>query len=119
MRRSGMPIEREVVDRCISPRGVMQLQKRGQHFEIISNGVFLMATHNGASERRLVTEALAAATNPRRVLIGGLGVGFSLGVALADSRVSHVTVVEIEERLIAWNRTELAPFPGMDLTIRG
>lgn len=98
-----------------SPRGELQLQRRGDHYEIISNGLFLMATYNGESERLLITAALDAVGAPRRVLIGGLGVGYSLGAALSDPRVEQVTVVEIEERLIAWNRTYLAPFSGNGL----
>lgn len=69
-----------------------------------------MATYNGESERLLVTAALDAATAPRRVLIGGLGVGFSLAAALADPRVEQATVVEIEEPLIGWNRRYLTAF---------
>lgn len=99
-----------VVERKTTPRGELQLQRRGDDYEIISNGTFLMATYNGKSERLLVTAALDAAATPRRVLIGGLGVGFSLAAALADSRVRQATVVEIEEPLISWNRTHLAPF---------
>lgn len=100
----------EVLDRFDTPRGTLQLQRRGEHYEIISNGIFLMATYNGESERLLVTAALEAAASPRRVLIGGLGVGFSLQAALACPRVEQVTVIEIEERLIDWNRGPLAPF---------
>jgi spermidine synthase len=106
----------EVLERTQTPRGEIQLQRRGDHYEIIENGVFLMATYNGESERQLVTRAMNAAENPRRVLIGGLGVGFSLAAALADTRAEQVTVVEIEERLIAWNRTHLAPFSGNALS---
>jgi spermidine synthase len=105
----------EVIERCTTPRGELQLQRRGDAYEIISNGCFLMATYNGESERLLVTKALAAAAQPERVLVGGLGVGFSLGAALADARVRAVTVVEIEERLAAWNRSHLAPFSGHGL----
>lgn len=102
----------EVLARVTTSRGDLQLQRRGEHYEVISNGIFLMATYNGESERRLVTAAISAAAAPRRVLIGGLGVGFSLAAALADPRPEQVTVVEIEERLIAWNRNHLAPFSG-------
>jgi spermidine synthase len=93
-----------------TPRGELQLQRRGEHYEIISNGVFLMATYNGESERLLVTAALNAAPAPARVLIGGLGVGFSLAAALGDLRAAQATIVEIEPQLIEWNRTHLAPF---------
>ena len=106
------PSRPRVIERCQTPRGELQLQRRGDHYEIISNGAFLMATYNAASARHLVTAALAAALQPRRVLIAGLGVGISLGAALADPRVARAYVVEIEERVIAWNRRELALFSG-------
>lgn len=100
-------IPAEVIERALTPRGEIQLQKRGEYYEIISNGTFLMATYNGESERVLVRSALAAADHPRRVLIGGLGVGFSLQEALLDSRVQEVTVVEIEQKIIEWNESIL------------
>jgi spermidine synthase len=39
------------------------------------------------------------------VLLGGLGVGFSLATAHADPRVATVTVVEIERHLLSWHET--------------
>jgi spermidine synthase len=115
----------EVIERCDTPRGEIQLQRRGAHYEIISNGVFLIATYDGESERVLVTAALDAVggATPEggrglSVLLGGLGVGFSLGAALADPRVGRVTVVEVEPRVIAWNRTHLATFSGHGLDDR-
>lgn len=104
-----------VLERCRTRRGEIQLRRRGEHYEIISNGVFLMATYNGDSERLLVTAGLARCPAAHRILIGGLGVGFSLGAALASPQITAVTVVEIEPRLIAWNRTYLAPFSGRGL----
>lgn len=101
-----------MIERLETPRGELVLRQRGEHYEIISNGVFLMATYNGDSERRLAETALAAVTKapPRRVLVAGLGVGFTLAAALAWPGVQHVTVVEIEEAVVAWQRTHLAPW---------
>jgi spermidine synthase len=111
-----MEERREVICRTQIDSGELQLQRRGKHFELISNGTFLMATHNGASERRLVQSTLNAAGGPRRVLIGGLGVGFSLGAALASTGVEQVTVVEISQEIIEWNRTHLAEFSSNGIT---
>ncbi|GLZ78852.1 spermidine synthase [Actinorhabdospora filicis] len=81
------------------------------HFEIISNGVFLMDTRNGESERVLVRAAVEAVKGDgARMLIGGLGVGFSLAEAARHPRVGWVTVVECEPSVIAWHASHLADF---------
>lgn len=105
----------EVIERAVTPRGEIQLQRRGDEFEIISNGTFLMATYNGESERLLVRRALELVPAPDKVLIGGLGVGFSLQEALCDVRVREATVVEIEAKVIDWNRSVLAHVNGYAL----
>jgi spermidine synthase len=99
-----------IVDRVSTPRGELVLRQDGEHFEVISNGTFLMDTRNGESERLLVRAALDAAIRPRRVLIGGLGVGFSLGEALTDTRVTSVDVVEIESTIVSWHRAHLVSY---------
>lgn len=105
-----------VVDKGESTGGEIQLQRRGEAYEIISNGVFLMATYNGLSERLLVRTPLAMVEHPKKVLIGGLGVGFSLAEALSDQRVEQATVVEIEEKIIEWNESYLAKFSSFALS---
>lgn len=68
----------------------------GAHHEIVANGVFLRDTHGSASERLLVTDAADGMPPPGRILIAGLGVGFSLAAALAHPAVGEVHVVERE-----------------------
>ena len=93
-----------VVERVLTPRGELVLRRAQAHHEIIENGVFLMDTRNGASERLLVHAALDACRRPRaRVLIGGLGVGFSLDEALRHPAVTEVVVIEVEEAIIRWH----------------
>jgi len=95
-----------VVERVVTPRGELVLRRAQAHHEIIHNGVFLMDTRNGASERLLVRAALDACRRPRvRVLIGGLGVGFSLDEALRHPAVTEVVVIEVEEAIIRWHAT--------------
>jgi len=98
----------EVIERCTGLEGELQLQRRGEEYEIIYNGVFLMATYNGASEKAAISDALKIVTScgerSVKVLMGGLGVGYSLREALAWKQVSRVTVAEIEPAVIKWNR---------------
>jgi spermidine synthase len=105
--------EPTALDRRNGPHGEVVLRRRGEDhpghgpvFEIIANGVFLMDTSDGRSERLLV-EAAARALDGREkpsVLIGGLGVGFSLVHAAADPRWGRITVVEREGAVIDWHR---------------
>ncbi|WP_017572942.1 spermine/spermidine synthase domain-containing protein [Nocardiopsis halotolerans] len=90
--------------------GDLVLRRSGAHYEIYSNGLFLMDTRDGTSEREMVRASLAALPAGRsrsRVLIGGLGVGFSAREALDHPRVSRVDVVELEPHVIAWHDGEL------------
>ncbi|MUN37300.1 spermidine synthase [Actinomadura litoris] len=108
--RTSPPAEPEVVERAAGLGGELVLRRSGTDFEIIENGVFLMDTRNGESERLLVRAAAEGLDAPVRVLIGGLGVGFSLAEALATPGVAHVRVVEREPAVIAWHRTHLRPW---------
>lgn len=99
-----------VVARVTTERGELVLRRVGRDLEVISNGTFLMDTRDGRSERLLVEAALHRHRAPRDVLIGGLGVGFSVVAALADRRVARVTVVEIEQTVVDWHATHLAAF---------
>ncbi|MBB6118505.1 spermidine synthase [Nocardiopsis algeriensis] len=90
--------------------GDLVLRRVGAHYEIYSNGVFLMDTRDGTSEREMVRASLGALPPGRslaRVLIGGLGVGFSAREALNHPRVATVDVVELEPHVIDWHDGEL------------
>jgi spermidine synthase len=102
----------EVVERTTGRCGELVLLRRGAHHEIVANGVFLMDTRGGASERLLVTAAADRMPPPGRVLIAGLGVGFSLAAALAHPAVGAVAVIECEPAVVRWNRGPLAPVNG-------
>ncbi|MFF2012902.1 spermidine synthase [Streptomyces sp. NPDC058195] len=94
------------LDRREGPYGEVVLRRRGDDFEIIANGCFLMDTSDGRSERLLVDAALAALPAGRRapsVLIGGLGVGFSLGRAVAEPRWGRIAVAERERAIVDWH----------------
>jgi spermidine synthase len=107
-----MPASPIVLARVMTERGELVLRRVGEDLEVISNGTFLMDTRAGHSERLLVEAALRRHPAPRDVLIGGLGVGFSVLAALDDGRVERITVVEIEQSLVDWHGTHLAAFTG-------
>ncbi|POX55613.1 spermidine synthase [Streptomyces sp. Ru71] len=96
----------EVLDRREGPYGEVVLRRHGAVLQIIANGCFLMDTSDGRSERLLVDAALEALGDREapHVLIGGLGVGFSLAHAAANSRWGRITVVEREPAVIDWHR---------------
>ncbi|GGO33711.1 spermidine synthase [Streptomyces lasiicapitis] len=100
--RSDPPV---VLDRREGPHGEVVLRRHGDLLQIIANGTFLMDTSDGRSERLLVDAAYDALNGRPRpsVLIGGLGVGFSLAHAAADPRWSRITVVEREQAIIDWH----------------
>jgi spermidine synthase len=104
--------ESEPDERVSTPRGELVLRSRGGHHEIVSNGVFLMDTRAGESERLLVRAALERVPAGARLLLGGLGVGFSLAEAVRSARLSEIVVVEIEPAIVGWHRTVLRAYSG-------
>ncbi|MCP9206360.1 spermidine synthase [Streptomyces cucumeris] len=107
---TGQPV---TLDRREGPHGEVVLRRRGTAdggdavFEIIANGCFLMDTSDGRSERLLVRAALDALPAGRpspALLIGGLGVGFSLAEAAGEPRWGRIAVVEREEAVVDWHR---------------
>ncbi|MEU1534071.1 spermidine synthase [Streptomyces fagopyri] len=102
-----------VIDRREGPYGEVVLRRHGALLQIIANGCFLMDTSDGRSERLLVDaayDALDGRPEPD-VLIGGLGVGFSLAHAAADRRWGRITVVERERAVVDWHRD--GPLAGL------
>ncbi len=95
----------------------------GQRFEIILNGRLLMDTADGSSEEALAEAGLrrCGKAGGLRVLVGGLGFGFTLRAVLRDPRVAVVEVVEIEPALVellAEIEGELGPLGLRDARVR-
>jgi spermidine synthase len=93
------------------------LRRRGGIYEIRCNGYDLMSNRAHRSEEALAELALeTVAASAPRILIGGLGMGYTLRAALdhapADARI---TVAEILPAIVAWNRDVLASLAGRPL----
>lgn len=77
--------------------------------ELICNGVFLMDSEDCTTERKLASESLARVSHPEIVVIGGLGLGFTLLEVAASPVPRAIHVVEIESLLVDWARQGLLP----------
>jgi spermidine synthase len=111
-------IPRVVLERVASPGGELVLSRRGEEYSIRVAGVELMNSRDHSSEDELGRAAVARlrASAPR-VLIGGLGMGFTLRAALdALPPKAQVDVVEIVPDIVRWNRGVLAKLAGEPLT---
>jgi spermidine synthase len=110
-------VEYVEVARAESERGEVVLRERVDPdavgapsvLELRVNGVFVMDTAETGSERALAAAALAQVERPASVLIGGLGLGYTMHEVLADRRVERLVVVEIEEAVIGWMRDGTVP----------
>jgi spermidine synthase len=101
------------IARAESERGTLLLRERrgdGRSvLELRANGLFVMDTSEHASERGLAEAALELVAAPVRVLVGGLGLGFTLDRVLGDQRVERCDVVELEPSLVEWMRDGTIP----------
>ena len=88
------------VIRAETDHGSVMIRRRDDVTELIVNGVFAMDSAEVGSE-----EALADAVGPdrRRVLVGGLGLGYTAARLLARG-VAELDVVELAKPLIDWAR---------------
>ncbi len=82
-------------------------------FEMTLDGKLMMSSAVSVSEQALAERALELLPDrPLRVLVGGLGFGFTALAALADARVRELKVVERLAPVVAWHRSGLLPWSG-------
>lgn len=104
--------------------GDMRLTRRDNEYVILVDGKTLMSSRMHGSEEALATLAcqhLRAADTPQ-VLVGGLGMGFTLRATLDALPASAVvTVTELVPKVVEWNRGPLGPlasYPLRDKRVR-
>lgn len=93
------------------------LRQRGALYEIRFNGIELMSNLNHQSETVLAERSLRLHGRPdARVLIGGLGMGFTLRAALELlGPAAQVTVCELVPEIAGWNRDRIGHLAGHPL----
>ena len=109
----------KMLDRSPIPGGgELTLVQRGEELAIRVNGAELMASRAHASEERMAViaaERLGHVEKPR-VLIGGLGLGYTLRATLdAFPKAATVVVAELVPAVVNWMRGPLAHLAGHPL----
>jgi len=93
--------------------------RRGAEFSIMSGSIELMNSRLSGSEEALATLACKRIADRQRpqMLIGGLGMGFTLRAALAElGSDARVVVAELVPAVVAWARGPMAHIFGDCLT---
>lgn len=99
--------------------GELRLMRRGSEFSIKLGQNELMNSRLSGSEEALATIACEKIRDRKqpRILIGGLGMGFTLRATLAALRSdAHVFVAELVPAVLAWARGPMAEIFGKSLT---
>ena len=109
----------ELLGQALSPDGaVMKLIRRGDEYIILVDGAILMSSRMHGSEEALATFACQRARTLEQpnVIIGGLGMGFTLRATL-DLLPQDATVIvaEIVPAVVEWNRGPLGSLAGHPL----
>ena len=109
----------ELLDQTTTPDGtILKLTRRNNEYVILADGKTLMSSGMYGSEEALATLAcgLVRAIEEPCVLIGGLGMGFTLRATLdllpPDARI---VVAELVPAVVEWNRGPLGPLAGHPL----
>lgn len=96
--------------------GELRLLRHGRHFEIMFGGEQLMASWSYRSEQALATLALGGVSEHARVLIGGLGMGFTLAAARASLPPgATIVVAELVPKIVTWAKGVLRHLFGGSL----
>jgi spermidine synthase len=99
-----------------SPGGELALWRRGAEFRIRVGAIDLMGSREHGSEDALGERGCAGLVSGARVLIGGLGMGFTLAAALrALPAGGTLEIAEASPVVVAWNREWLGDLAGRPL----
>jgi spermidine synthase len=112
----------ELLGQTRTPDGTeMTLTRRDNEYVILAGGLSLMSSRMHGSEEALATFTCARIRTLERpcVLVGGLGMGFTLRATLdLLPPNASVVVAELVPAVVAWNRGPLGPLAGHPLKDR-
>ncbi|MDQ6973096.1 MAG: MnmC family methyltransferase [Mariprofundaceae bacterium] len=107
------------IDRADDHGGIMRLYQRGEEWSIrVDKQGELMNSraHNSEEVLAELACALIAARKAPHLLIGGLGMGFTLRAALEHIvQDASITVSELVPAVVRWNREHLGALAGFPL----
>jgi spermidine synthase len=110
----GSPYDQSVIPweelgRARLPDGELVLSRRGDEYVLRMRGAELMNSRSHASEELLATLGCANVPANARVLIGGLGMGFTTRAALdVVPSDTSIVIAELLPEVVEWNRGPLA-----------
>ena len=110
-----------LIDSAVVPGAEVELRlkRRGDEFSMMLGDNELMNSRLSGSEEALATLTCRRIESVKRpnILIGGLGMGFTLRAALAVlGPEARIVVVELVPSVIAWARGPMAPLFGGSLS---
>ena len=94
------------------------LRKRGDEFSIRTPETELMNSRIHGSEEELAKETISRlkSQDSLDILIGGLGMGYTLAEALKHTgQQTRITVAELIPAIVEWNRTHMGHLSGSPL----
>ena len=106
-----------IVDAETAPGGTrLELARRGTEWEVRADRATLMSNRAHGSEDALPRLALREVPRASRILLGGLGLGYSLRATLDLLPAGgEVVLAELSPSVVKWNRTHVADLAGRPL----
>ena len=112
----------ELIGQTLTPNGIdMKLTRRSNEYIILANGKSLMSSRMHGSEEALAILACRRVRTLEQpcVLVGGLGMGFTLRATLDLLPPDAIVIVaELVPAVVEWNRGPLGPLAGQPLQDR-
>jgi spermidine synthase len=111
-------LETEAIDAVTMGDGTeFVLTRHDNEWVVRAGGMLLMSSRIHDSEEEFAARAIERVAHPRAVLVGGLGLGYTLRAVLdLIPRDCRVTIAELVPAVVEWNRTHVSALAGNPLS---